>query len=63
MSKKQVSKTSMFELPNVKNCISRLCTGPFTRPLLLETAISRLWQGISPALGKATECKKRSSIS
>ena len=43
----------------MKNCISRLWTGAFTRPLLVETAISRLWQGISPALGKATECKKR----
>ena len=27
----------------MKNCISRLCTGPFTRPLLVETAISRHW--------------------
>ena len=45
IKKKQVSKTSIFELPRVKNCISRLCTGPFTRPLLVETAISRSWQG------------------
>ena len=45
MSKKQSSKTSIFELPGVKNCISRLCTGPFTRPLLVEIAISRLWHG------------------
>ena len=37
--------TSIFELPGVKNCISRLCTGPFTRPLLVEIAISRLWHG------------------
>ena len=27
-SKKKVSKTSIFELPRVKNCISRLCTNP-----------------------------------
>ena len=45
-SKKQVSKTSIFELPGMKNCISRLCTGPFTRPLLVETVISRLWHGL-----------------
>ena len=45
MSKKQSSKTSIFELPWVKNCISRLCTGPFTRPLLVEIAISLLWHG------------------
>ena len=43
--KKQVSKTSIFELPGVKNCISRLCTNPFTSPLLVEIAISRLWHG------------------
>ena len=43
MSKIQNSKTSIFELPRVKNCISRLCTGQFTRPLLVEIAISRLW--------------------
>ena len=43
MSKKQSSKTSIFELPTVKNYISRLCTGPFTRPLLVEIPISRLW--------------------
>ena len=42
---KRVSKTSIFELSKVKNCMSRLCTNPFTRPLLVETAISRLWQG------------------
>ena len=42
ISKKQVSKTSIFELPGLKNCISRLCTRPFTRPLLVEIAISRL---------------------
>ena len=41
ISEKQVSKTSIFELSRVKNC--RLCTGPFTRPLLVETVISRLW--------------------
>ena len=29
----------------MKNCISRLCTGPFTKPLLVETAISHLWHG------------------
>ena len=45
ISKKQVSKTSIFELPRVKNCISRLCTGPFTRPLLVETAILCRWHG------------------
>ena len=26
--KKKVSKTSIFELPRVKNCIGRLCTNP-----------------------------------
>ena len=62
-SKKKLLKTSIFELPRLKNCISRLWTGAFTSPLLVETAISRLWQGISAALGKATECKKRSSVS
>ena len=35
----------IFELPRVKNCMSRLCTGPLTSPLLVETAISRLWHG------------------
>ena len=30
----------------MKNYISRLCTNnPFTSPLLVETAISRLWHG------------------
>ena len=29
----------------MKNSISRLCTSPFTRPLLVETAISRRWHG------------------
>ena len=29
----------------MKNYISRLCTGPFTRPLLVEIVISRLWHG------------------
>ena len=29
----------------MKNCRSRLCTGPFTRPLLVEIAILRLWHG------------------
>ena len=29
----------------MKNCMSRLCTGQFTRPLLVEMAISRLWHG------------------
>ena len=33
ISQKQISKT----------CTSRLCTSPFTRPLWVETAISRLW--------------------
>ena len=32
ISKKQVSKTSIFELPGVKNCISRLCTNPLGDP-------------------------------
>ena len=27
----------------MKNRISRLCTNPFTSPLLVETVISRLW--------------------
>ena len=30
IKKKTVSKTSIFELPKVKNYTSRLCTGPFT---------------------------------
>ena len=30
--KKQVWKTSIFELPRVKNCISRLCTHPLGAP-------------------------------
>ena len=30
--KKHVSKTSIFELPRVKNCISRLCTNPLGTP-------------------------------
>ena len=45
ISKKQVSKTSIFELSTVKNYISRLCAGPFTRPLLVEIVIWRLWHG------------------
>ena len=45
ISKKQVSKTSLFELSGVKNYKNRLCTDPFTRPLLVETAISRCWHG------------------
>ena len=44
-SQKQVSKTSIFELPKAKNCISTFWAGPFTRPLLVETIISRLWHG------------------
>ena len=32
MSKKQVSETSIFELPGVKTCISRLCTNPMGAP-------------------------------
>ena len=63
MSNKQVSKTSIFELPRLKNCISRLCTGPFARPLLVETVISRLWHGLWTAPGKARDCKKRPSVS
>ena len=42
--KKKVSKTSILELYRVKNC-NRMCTSPFTRPLLVETVISRLWHG------------------
>ena len=30
--KKMVPKTSIFELPRVKNCISRLCTNPLEPP-------------------------------
>ena len=30
--KKKVSKTSIFEVPGVKNCISRLCTNPLGDP-------------------------------
>ena len=44
-TKKTSFENSIFELPRVKNYISRLCTGPFTRPLLVETAIPRLWHG------------------
>ena len=29
----------------MKNCMSWLCTGPFTGPLLVETAILRRWHG------------------
>ena len=55
--KKKVSKTSIFELSKVKNCMSRLCTihRPIysCKPLLVETVISHLlarvlsgpWQG------------------
>ena len=32
ISKKQVLKTSIFELPRLKNCISRLCTNPLGEP-------------------------------
>ena len=32
MSKKQGSKTLIFELPRVTNCISRLCTNPLGDP-------------------------------
>ena len=32
VSEKYVSKTSIFELPRVKNCISRLCTNPLGDP-------------------------------
>ena len=32
VSKKQVSKTLIFELPGVKNCISRWCTNPLGDP-------------------------------
>ena len=31
-TKKKVSKTSIFELPRVKNSISRLCTHPLGAP-------------------------------
>ena len=30
--KKKVSKTPIFELPKVKNCISKLCTNPLGDP-------------------------------
>ena len=61
---KQISfKTSICERSRVKKCISRLCSGPFTRPLLVETAISRLWHGLRTALSKARDCKKRPSVS
>ena len=32
VSKKQVSKTSIFELPRVKSCTSKLCTNPLGDP-------------------------------
>ena len=32
VSEKYVSKTSIFELPRVKKCISRLCTNPLGAP-------------------------------
>ena len=46
IKKKQVSKTSIFELPKVKNCKSRLCTNPLDRrfPLLDFNALLDLWQ-------------------
>ena len=44
----------------MKNCISTLCTGPFTRPLLVETAFWCLWHRHGPALGRARDCKKTS---
>ena len=31
----------------MKNCINRLRTGPFTRPLLVETIISHFWHGLT----------------
>ena len=34
-SKKRVSKTSIFELPGVKNCMNRLCTNPLGDPLYI----------------------------
>ena len=43
---KQVSKTSIFELCRLKTFTSRLWTNPFTRQLLVETGISRLWHGL-----------------
>ena len=58
ISKKQVSKTSIFELPRVKNCISRLCTGPFThvthswwrQPFrVFGTGFDRPWAGLETA--------------
>ena len=44
--KKISLEITIFELPNVKNCISRLRTGPFTGPLLVETVISHCWHGV-----------------
>ena len=32
VSKKQVSKTSIIELPKVKSCTIRLCTNPWGDP-------------------------------
>ena len=60
---KKVSETSIFELSGVKNCISRLCTSPFTKPLLVERAILRFWHGLLTALSIARDCKKRPSVS
>ena len=46
IKKNKFRKLTIFEPPKVKNCISRLCTGPFTRPLLVDTIILRLWHRV-----------------
>ena len=37
----------------------KLWAGPFTKPLLVVTVISRLWRGLWSALSKGRDCKKR----
>ena len=44
----------------MKNCISRLFTGPFTRPLLVEIAISRLWRGHLTGPGQSYRLQNKS---
>ena len=50
ISKKQVLETSIFELPRVKNCMSRLCAVPFIHisHSLVETVILCRWHESGP---------------
>ena len=42
--------------------MSRLCTGPFTRPLLVETAISCRWHGHLSGLSALPESLQKTSF-